>query len=149
MFFTDWRLTLISLAPFPVLDRRHLFFQGKREQIVYSCAQCRCQLNAFVQEHITGMHVVQAFAAEEKESNKFRKINREHRNANINAIFAYSVFFPVVEIVLAVGTGLMVWWAAKARSCIVTRAGSRTDRYDDIFYSVLNLLVPPIACDCR
>ena len=47
-----------------------------------------------------------------KEFNKFKTINKEHRNANINAIFAYSVFFPVVEIVLAVGTGLMVWWAA-------------------------------------
>jgi ATP-binding cassette, subfamily B, multidrug efflux pump len=69
-------------------------------------------LNAFVQEHITGMSIVQAFAAENKEFNKFKSINKEHRNANINAIFAYSVFFPVVEIVLAVGTGMMVWWAA-------------------------------------
>ena len=69
-------------------------------------------LNAFVQEHITGMQVVQAFSAEEKEFGKFRNINKEHRNANINAIFAYSVFFPIVEIVLAVGTALMVWWGA-------------------------------------
>ena len=52
-------------------------------------------LNAFVQEHITGMSVVQAFAAEDKEFKKFKTINKEHRNANINAIFAYSVFFPV------------------------------------------------------
>jgi ATP-binding cassette, subfamily B, multidrug efflux pump len=58
------------------------------------------------------MAVVHAYAAEKKEFDKFKNINKEHRNANINAIFAYSVFFPVVEIVLAVGTGLMVWWAA-------------------------------------
>jgi ATP-binding cassette subfamily B protein len=69
------------------------------------------QLNAFVQEHITGMSVVQAFGAEDREFGKFRKINKDHRNANIKAIFAYSVFFPVVEIVLAVSTGLLVWWA--------------------------------------
>jgi ATP-binding cassette subfamily B multidrug efflux pump len=50
-------------------------------------------LNAFVQEHLTGMSVVQAFAAEEREYAKFTQINKEHRNANIKAIFAYSVFF--------------------------------------------------------
>ena len=69
-------------------------------------------LNAFVQEHITGMQVVQAFAAEEREFQKFKKINTEHKNANINAIFAYSVFFPIVEVVLAVSMGLLVWWIA-------------------------------------
>jgi ATP-binding cassette subfamily B protein len=67
-------------------------------------------LNAFVQEHITGMSVVQAFAVEDKEFNKFNDINKQHRNANIKAIFAYSVFFPVVEIVLAFSIGLLVWW---------------------------------------
>jgi len=65
-----------------------------------------------VQEHITGMQVVQAFAAEEREFTKFKKINSEHKNANIKAIFAYSVFFPVVEVVLALSTGLLVWWIA-------------------------------------
>ena len=70
-------------------------------------------LNAFVQEHLTGMQVVQAFAAEEREFEKFKKINKEHRNANIKAIFAYSVFFPIVEIVLALSMGLVVWWTAK------------------------------------
>ncbi len=72
-------------------------------------------LNAFVQEHITGMQIVQAFAAEEREFNKFKKINKDHRNANIHAIFAYSVFFPVVEVVLAVSMGLLVWWIADNR----------------------------------
>ncbi|MGB5029057.1 MAG: ABC transporter ATP-binding protein, partial [Chitinophagaceae bacterium] len=67
----------------------------------------------FVQEHLTGMAVVQAFAAEDREFEKFKKINREHRNANIKAIFAYSVFFPLVEIVLALSIGLVVWWTSK------------------------------------
>jgi ATP-binding cassette subfamily B protein len=70
------------------------------------------QLNAFAQEHITGMYIVQAFAAEDREMGKFRKINKEHRDANIKAIFAYSVFFPVVEIILATSMGLLVWYGA-------------------------------------
>jgi len=70
-------------------------------------------LNAFVQEHITGMAVIQAFAAEKREFKKFNSINKEHRNANIKAIFAYSVFFPVVELVMALSIGLLVWWAAQ------------------------------------
>lgn len=70
-------------------------------------------LNAFVQEHISGMSVVQAYAAESFEFEKFKAINRHHRVANVKAIFAYSVFFPVVEIVLALSMGLVVWYTSK------------------------------------
>jgi ATP-binding cassette, subfamily B, multidrug efflux pump len=112
MFWVDWRLTLISLASFPFLLVATYFFKESVNKSFIRVRNAVSNLNAFVQEHITGMAIVQAFAAEDKEFKKFRTINKEHRNANINAIFAYSVFFPVVEIVLAVGTGLMVWWAA-------------------------------------
>jgi ATP-binding cassette subfamily B multidrug efflux pump len=112
MFWVDWRLTLISLASFPILIAATYFFKESVNKSFIRVRNAVAHLNAFVQEHITGMAIVQAFAAETKEFNKFKAINKEHRNANINAIFAYSVFFPVVEIVLAVGTGLMVWWAA-------------------------------------
>jgi ATP-binding cassette subfamily B protein len=112
MFAVDWRLTLVSLASFPVLLVATYFFKESVNKSFIRVRNAVAHLNAFVQEHITGMAVVQAFAAEQKEFDKFKTINKEHRNANINAIFAYSVFFPVVEIVLAVGTGLMVWWAA-------------------------------------
>lgn len=112
MFYVDWRLTLISLASFPILIVATYFFKESVNKSFIRVRNAVANLNAFVQEHITGMAIVQAFAAENKEFNKFKAINKEHRNANINAIFAYSVFFPVVEIVLAVGTGLMVWWAA-------------------------------------
>ncbi len=112
MFWMDWRLTFISLIPFPIMLIATYYF---KESVNKSFTQVRnavAALNAFVQEHITGMQVVQAFAAEEKEMNAFKKINEKHRDANINAIFAYSVFFPIVEIVLAVSTGLLVWWIA-------------------------------------
>ncbi len=112
MFWIDWRLALISLSPFPVLFVATYFFKESVNKSFIRVRNAVAQLNAFIQEHITGMQVVQAFASEEREFQKFKKINKEHRNANINAIFAYSVFFPIVEIILAVSTGLLVWWAA-------------------------------------
>jgi ATP-binding cassette subfamily B protein len=87
---------------------------------------------------------VQAFASEKREDAKFRKINREHRNANINAIFAYSVFFPVVEIILAVSTGLLVWWGA-TRVMNLPEAEARELGGKVIsFYLYLNLLFRPL-----
>lgn len=112
MFFVDWRLTLISLAPFPVLIIATYFFKESVNKSFIKVRNAVAALNAFVQEHLTGMSVVQAFAVEDKEFKKFKEINKQHRNANIKAILAYSVFFPVVEIVLAFSTGLLVWWGA-------------------------------------
>jgi ABC-type multidrug transport system, ATPase and permease components len=112
MFYVDWRLALVSLAPFPILIIATYFFKESVNRSFIAVRNAVANLNAFVQEHITGMAVIQAFAVEENEFQKFKKINQEHRNANIRAILAYSVFFPVVEIVLAFSTGLLVWWGA-------------------------------------
>jgi ATP-binding cassette subfamily B multidrug efflux pump len=113
MFFVDWQLTLVCLAPFPLLIIATYFFKESVNKSFIRVRNAVAGLNAFVQEHITGMSVVQAFAAEKREFKKFDAINKEHRNANIKAIFAYSVFFPVVELVMALSIGLLVWWAAK------------------------------------
>lgn len=112
MFYTDWRLTLVSLAVFPVLIIATYFFKESVNKSFHQVRNAVSKLNAFVQEHITGMYVVQVFAAEEREVKKFRAINKDHRDANIRAIFAYSVFFPVVEIILAISMGMLVWWGA-------------------------------------
>jgi ATP-binding cassette subfamily B protein len=138
MFYIDWQLTLISLAAFPILIIATYFFKESVNRSFIRVRNAVAQLNAFVQEHITGMQVVQAFAAENKQFEKFRQINKEHRNANINAIFAYSVFFPIVEIVLAVGTGLMVWWG--------TSYSGGPDLFGKVvsFYLCLNLLFRPL-----
>lgn len=112
MFYMDWRLTLISIIPFPILIVATYYFKESVNKSFMRVRNAVSALNAFVQEHITGMQIVQAFAAEDREYNKFRKINKDHRNANIHAIFAYSVFFPVVEVVLAISMGLLVWWIA-------------------------------------
>jgi ATP-binding cassette subfamily B protein len=143
MFYVDWRLTLVCLAPFPILILATYYFKESVNKSFIKVRNAVAQLNAFVQEHITGMQVVQAFAAEDKEFEKFKKINRSHRNANINAIFAYSVFFPVVEIVLALSTGLLVWWIAGKAGASAAEARELGGKMM-MFYMCLNLLFRPL-----
>ncbi len=112
MLFTDWRLTLVCLSVFPVLIVATYIFKESVNKSFQRVRNAVAALNAFVQEHLTGMYLVQAFAAEEREMNKFKEINKEHRDANIKGIFAYSVFFPVVEIILALSLGLLVWYGS-------------------------------------
>jgi ATP-binding cassette subfamily B multidrug efflux pump len=112
MFWMDPQLTLIALIPFPIIIIATYYFKESINRSFFKVRNAVAQLNAFVQEHLTGMPVVQAFSAEERESEKFNAINKEHRNANIKAIFAYSVFFPIVEIVLALAIGLVIWWTS-------------------------------------
>jgi ATP-binding cassette subfamily B multidrug efflux pump len=113
MLITDWRLTMVCLLPFPILIVATYFFKESVNKSFHNVRNAVAALNAFVQEHIVGMYVVQAFAAEKREMERFNEINKGHRDANIKAIFAYSVFFPIVEIILALSTGLLVWWGAR------------------------------------
>lgn len=112
MLLTNWKLTLVCLVPFPLLIWATYWFKNSVNASFQRVRNAVSALNAFVQERLVGMHLVQAFAAEEREAGKFNAINTEHRDANIKAIFAYSVFFPVVEIILAASTGLLVWYGA-------------------------------------
>lgn len=112
MLYTDWRLTLVSLAVFPLLILATYWFKESVNKSFKRVRNAISALNAFVQEHLTGMYIVQSFAAEQQEQDKFTAINKEHRDANIKSIMAYSIFFPVVEIILAVSLGLLVWWGA-------------------------------------
>ncbi len=153
MFSVDWKLTLVCLAPFPILIIATYFFKESVNKSFIRVRNAVASLNAFVQEHITGMSIVQAFAAEKREFGKFNSINKEHRNANIKAIFAYSVFFPVVELVMALSIGLLVWWAAHDAEQISqseNATGFITGRADKIagvitaFILCLNLLFRPL-----
>jgi len=147
MFVVDWKLSLICLAPFPVLMAATYFFKEAVNKSFIRVRNAVAALNAFVQEHITGMHVLQAFAAEEREAAKFTRINRDHRNANIKAIFAYSVFFPVVEIVLAVSTSLLIWWAASEAHLLKdTNPAAASQMVGKMisFFLFLNLLFRPL-----
>ena len=145
MFIVNWQLTLVCLTPFPILMIATYFFKESVNKSFIRVRNAVANLNAFVQEHITGMAVVQAFAAEKREFNKFNAINKEHRNANIKAIFAYSIFFPIVELVMALSIGLLVWWAAKDAINITDFA--ERDQIAGIitsFIICLNLLFRPL-----
>ena len=144
MFIIDWRLSLISLAPFPFLILATYIFKESVNKSFIRVRNAVANLNAFVQEHITGMQIIQGFAAEDREFNKFKNINAEHRNANVKAIFAYSVFFPIVEIVLAVGTGFMVWWAATYAFDLPEDEAEGLFGKMMSFYMFLNLLFRPL-----
>lgn len=139
MFFIDWRLTLISLAVFPVLLVAAYFF---KEAVKRSFQDVRTQvarLNAFLQEHITGMFIVQVFNRQKEELGRFKKINRSHRDANIRSIFAYSVFFPVIEVLSAISIALIVWGGAPG-----IMEGRITIGVLIAFISYINLLFRPI-----
>lgn len=144
MFWVDWKLALISLAPFPFLILATYIFKESVNRSFIRVRNAVAALNAFVQEHLTGIQVVQTFSAEEREYEKFRKINRDHRNANINAIFAYSIFFPVVEIVLAVSTSLLVWWAASHALQLPPYQAAQMAGKMISFILFLNLLFRPL-----
>ena len=142
MFYIDWQLTLVCLAPFPILILATYFFKESVNKSFIRVRNAVSNLNAFVQEHITGMAVVQAFAAEKREFKKFNSINKEHRNANIRGIFAYSVFFPIVELVMALSIGLLVWWAAK--DVVSPGQAEKVAGIITAFILCLNLLFRPL-----
>ena len=144
MFYINWQLTLVCLAPFPALIIATYYFKETVNKSFIQVRNAVAQLNAFVQEHITGMAIVQAFAAEKREFAKFNYINREHRDANIKSIFAYSVFFPVVELVSALSVGLLVWWAAKESILLVDVDKTEMVGIITSFILCLNLLFRPL-----
>jgi len=144
MFMVNWQLTLVCLAPFPILMIATYFFKESVNKSFIRVRNAVANLNAFVQEHITGMSVVQAFAAEKREHEKFNAINKEHRNANIKAIFAYSVFFPIVELVMALSIGLLVWWAAKDSLTMDEAGKQQAAGIITSFIICLNLLFRPL-----
>lgn len=113
MFWTDWRLALISLCTLPLLLGSTYVFKESIKKSFNDVRTAVANLNTFVQEHITGMNVVQLFGAEERELYRFKEINKTHRQANIRSILAYSIYFPIAEVIGAIGTGLLVWYGAR------------------------------------
>jgi ATP-binding cassette subfamily B multidrug efflux pump len=113
MLYTSVKLTLICLVSFPLLLIASYVFKEKVKASFQRVRNEVARMNAFLQEHLTGMKTVQIFAAENRVLSKFRKINREYTQANIDGIFYYAVFFPVVEIISAASLGFMVWWGAQ------------------------------------
>ncbi|MBK8659326.1 MAG: ABC transporter ATP-binding protein [Bacteroidetes bacterium] len=141
MFYMNWKVALAAIAVLPVLLWFTRWFQ---EGVKRSYQDERTQigrLNAFLQEHITGMRIIQLFAVEEKEKKKFEEINRELREANIRGIWYYSLFFPAVEVCLALAIGSMVWMAS---SEILMASGVRNVGIIAGFLMLINMLFRPL-----
>lgn len=113
MFMISIKLTIICLITMPLMILASYWFKESVKKAFQKVRNQISRMNSFLQERITGMRVVQIFQAEKQEMENFRKINREYTQANLDSIFAYAVFFPVVEILSAVSLGLMVWWGAR------------------------------------
>ena len=139
MLYSDWRLTLVCLTAFPLLILATWWFKEEVNKSFQRVRNAVAALNAFVQEHLQGMQLVQAFVAENRELRKFDAINTEHRDANIKGIFAYSVFFPIVDIILAISLGLLVWYGAVRIIHLHTTQGVIVS-----FVMYLNLLFRPL-----
>lgn len=112
MFFSSWKLTLVVLSVFPLLIWASYQFKESVRKSYENVRNHIATMNAFLQERISGMRIVQIFNAEAREAEKFRQINRDYTSANLRAIFAYAVFFPAVDIISALSLGLMVWYGA-------------------------------------
>lgn len=139
MFVVNWKLALLSMVPIPLLIWSTNIFKNSIQKSFQDVRTQVARLNTFVQEHIQGMAVVQLFGREEQESGKFRAINLEHRAAHIRSVLAYSIFFPVVEILSAISLGFLVWWGVKDVLAGVATVG-------DVFAYILfiNMLFRPI-----
>ncbi|MEY3243536.1 MAG: hypothetical protein RIR11_4975 [Bacteroidota bacterium] len=114
MFITSWKLTLVVLSVFPLLIWGSYQFKESVRKSYEKVRNHVATMNAFLQERISGMRIVQIFNAEGRESDKFKKINYDYTAANLRSILAYAIFFPVVEIISALSLGLMVWYGAKS-----------------------------------
>ncbi len=139
MFVYNWKLALLSMVPIPLLLWSTNIFKNSIQKSFQDVRTQVARLNAFVQEHIQGMAIVQLFGREDQEYRKFQAINREHRKAHIRSVLAYSIFFPVVEVLSAVSLSFLVWWGVKD-----VLAGQAT--LGDIFAYILfiNMLFRPI-----
>ncbi len=113
MFLSSWQLTVICLSTMPLMLIATYVFKEKVKAAYQIVRTQIASMNAFLQERISGMRIVQIFTAEGRELAKFKKINRAYTQANLDSILYYAVFFPVVDIIAALSLGLMVWWGAR------------------------------------
>ena len=111
MFSMNWQLTLVSLSVLPLLFYGTFLFRKKAREAYREVRTQIARINAFMQEHITGMMVDQIFNREKKSYDRFSSINDAHRKANIKSILYYSLFYPGVDLIGAIAVGLIIWYA--------------------------------------
>lgn len=110
MFWMDWRLTLVTLLTVPMLFAATMWFR-RHARRGYDRVRTRlARINSFLQEHLSGAQIVQLFNREEKARAQFHELNDDYRRANIETIFYYAIFFPLVDLIGAIGTALIIWY---------------------------------------
>ncbi len=139
MFYRNWDLALITLIPIPILFIATSIFKKVIKKAFQDVREQVSRLNTFVQEHITGMSIVQLFNREDVEMEAFAEINKKHRTAHIKTVWAYSIFFPVVEILSALSIALLVWYGFKE---LAAGYGSTGDLFS--FTLFVHMLYRPI-----
>jgi len=112
MFYHSWRLTLVCIATLPLMIIATYIFKEKVKASFQRVRNEISTMNSFLQEQISGMQVVQMFNAEKQEAKKFKVINKRYTSANLDAIEYYAIFFPVVELISAIGLALLIWWGS-------------------------------------
>lgn len=139
MLVVNWKITLVVLTTIPVMFIATWIFKNAVKAAFNDVRNAVSQLNTFVQEHITGMKIVQVFSREKAEMERFRKINEKHRDANIKSVWHYSVFFPVVEILASISLGLLVWYGGRKVFDLEMSVGDIT-----FFIMLINMFFRPI-----
>ncbi|MBX3101839.1 MAG: ABC transporter ATP-binding protein [Bacteroidetes bacterium] len=139
MFYYNWRLTLVVLSVMPLIILSTWLFKRFVEGAFRRVRKYVSLLNSFTQEHITGMTVTQLYNRQEREREAFDELNTLHRKAHLDTVLAYSIFFPVVEILTALGTALLVWYGMGAAMEGFTSFGELT-----AFIMFINMFFRPI-----
>lgn len=140
MFYMDWKLTLAVLVPMPFLIIATRIFQKSIKVAFQEVRSEVSNLNTFLQEHISGIAIIQYFAREDQEYKKFKKINARYRDANIRSNWYYSIFFPVVELISAMSLGLLIWYGSKT----ILNDASIEPGIITTFIMFINMLFRPI-----
>lgn len=139
MLLKNWAIALVTLSTIPLLLIATNLFKNGVAKTFNEVRNAVASLNAFTNEHISGMRIVQLFNREKIEYEKFTEINKKHKDANIRSIWYYSVFFPVVEILSAVSIALFVWFAGAKSNTYNLELGDIT-----FFIMMINMVFRPI-----
>lgn len=139
MFYTNWAIALVALSTIPLLFVATNLFKNGVKKTFTEVRNAVANLNAFTNEHITGMRIVQLFNREKIEYEKFKVINDQHKKANIRSIWYYSVFFPIVEILSAISIALFIWFAGVNANSFNIKLGDIT-----FFIMMINMVFRPI-----
>ena len=110
LFVMDWRLALVALSVLPLIVAVTQWFRRNARESYRLVRTWIARINAFLQEHITGMSTVQLFRQERRTDERFNEINRKHRDANVESIFYYAVFYPAIEVIGALASALIIWF---------------------------------------